>query len=296
MKRIREDKWLERVAKQLQIELRSGGKIRGLRLRKPRIQPTDTGGWTIVLGMMGDFWLDLWFDKFTGHEGRVFYAGVYAQERKEMDKLVKAAAKKWPPNNTFQDEDLEDSSIHRLKKPLRASDWDRAILELYDSEPPNCFFGFYHRMDGSPGRIQDRFVATAKGFFLDLLDILSQRTGGTPEEDHYPRTENRALVRRHLHRERDRFLPAVRKELDGYRCGICGFQFETLYGPLGAGFAEAHHKLPLASSNRARTSGIEDFLTVCANCHRMLHRMTGNPADIGKLRRIVGKNRSKTRR
>jgi hypothetical protein len=248
------------------------------------------------LGRIGDFWLDLWFDKFTGHEGRVFYAGVYAQDRKEVKKLVQAAEQEWPVEKTCRDEDLEEAPIQRLTKPLRAREWNQAILEIYGTEPSSFFFGFYHRMNGNPTQIQDRFVADAKGFFLDLLDILSQRTGTTNEEEHFPKIENRSLVARHLRRERNRFLASQRKERDGYRCGICGFQFETLYGPLGAGFAEAHHKLPLASSNRARTSGIEDFLTVCANCHRMLHRMTGNPADIGKLRRIVGKNRSKTRR
>jgi 5-methylcytosine-specific restriction protein A len=42
------------------------------------------------------------------------------------------------------------------------------------------------------------------------------------------------------------------------------------YGDLGAGFAECHHKLPLAAGER-RTL-LSDLAIVCANCHRMLHR------------------------
>jgi hypothetical protein len=33
------------------------------------------------------------------------------------------------------------------------------------------------------------------------------------------------------------------------------------------------------------------LITVCANCHRMLHRMNGVPTDIPKLRRMVNKQR-----
>ena len=34
-----------------------------------------------------------------------------------------------------------------------------------------------------------------------------------------------------------------------------------------------------------------DLVTVCGNCHRMLHRMDGKPDDIAKLKVIIRKNR-----
>ena len=34
-----------------------------------------------------------------------------------------------------------------------------------------------------------------------------------------------------------------------------------------------------------------DLVTVCGNCHRMLHRMDGKPDDIAKLKAIIRKNR-----
>lgn len=56
-------------------------------------------------------------------------------------------------------------------------------------------------------------------------------------------------------------------------CEICGFDFLETYGPVGDGFAEAHHKKSLAGSPRGgRVTTLDDFIVVCANCHRMLHR------------------------
>ncbi len=62
-------------------------------------------------------------------------------------------------------------------------------------------------------------------------------------------------------------------------CEVCGFDFLEAYGPIGAGFAEAHHKKSLAgSSSGGRITSLSDFVVVCANCHRMLHRTPDLPS------------------
>ena len=65
-----------------------------------------------------------------------------------------------------------------------------------------------------------------------------------------------------------------------------------MYGEkLGASYAEAHHKLALGKCPDQQATCIEDLITVCANCHRMLHRMDGLAGDIKKLTNIVKKHR-----
>lgn len=92
----------------------------------------------------------------------------------------------------------------------------------------------------------------------------------------------------HVTRERDEYLSAKRKERDEYRCQVCDFEFEKFYGPLSKPFAEAHHIVPLASLNGLVRLSIDDLRTVCANCHRMLHReYEGNPGDMDDLRARV---------
>ena len=67
-------------------------------------------------------------------------------------------------------------------------------------------------------------------------------------------------------------------------CEACGFDFEQVYGTLGATFAEAHHIVPIAKGEAIRT--IDDLAIVCSNCHRMLHR-SKEPIGIAELRRII---------
>ncbi|NMA14921.1 MAG: HNH endonuclease, partial [Clostridia bacterium] len=54
------------------------------------------------------------------------------------------------------------------------------------------------------------------------------------------------------------------------KCECCGFDFVEYYGPLGLGFMECHHKIPLAKGKRV--TKVTDLALVCSNCHRMLHK------------------------
>jgi 5-methylcytosine-specific restriction protein A len=59
---------------------------------------------------------------------------------------------------------------------------------------------------------------------------------------------------------------------------------------LGEGFIEVHHLYPISEGNRK--SSIEDVKTVCANCHRMLHK--GNKlTSIELLKEIVQEQKRK---
>lgn len=79
------------------------------------------------------------------------------------------------------------------------------------------------------------------------------------------------------------------KRVKGYICESCEFDFEATYGELGKGFIEAHHLQPfseLEPGQRRRLNLKNDFAVLCANCHRMAHRMD-DPADIKALRKLV---------
>lgn len=79
------------------------------------------------------------------------------------------------------------------------------------------------------------------------------------------------------HRRRESRL-RDQKIIDALRAGNlkcevpgCGFDFERVYGSIGAGFAEVHHRRGLARSGPTKTK-LTDLAIVCANCHRMIHR------------------------
>ena len=79
------------------------------------------------------------------------------------------------------------------------------------------------------------------------------------------------------------------KKVRGYTCEACGFNFQERYGELGLEYIEAHHLIPYSElkNGEKRTLDIaKDFVVLCANCHRMIHRME-LPSDLTALRKLV---------
>lgn len=97
-----------------------------------------------------------------------------------------------------------------------------------------------------------------------------------------------------LHKRFDRLggASAKVKNLKGYICEACGFDFEKTYGDLGKKFIEAHHLVPFARLEEDMSRALNlntDFAVLCSNCHRMIHRQW-DPSDIELLKRTIQKN------
>jgi hypothetical protein len=74
-------------------------------------------------------------------------------------------------------------------------------------------------------------------------------------------------------------------------------KFEKIFGEkIGKRFAEAHHLVPLSKLKHEIKTHLEDLITVCANCHRMLHKMNSERDDVQKLKRIVRQLAPKNKR
>jgi 5-methylcytosine-specific restriction protein A len=85
--------------------------------------------------------------------------------------------------------------------------------------------------------------------------------------------EGRRLLREHLIRERDPALVrAFKNQLSSFACSVCNFDFEDMYGRIGSGFVEAHHLEPIGFRAGSTPTSVHDFIPVCSNCHRMIHR------------------------
>lgn len=113
-----------------------------------------------------------------------------------------------------------------------------------------------------------------------------------PVEERDTRMRESGRFTWHLKRERNRKLAAEAKRIHGCACQVCGFDFEQVYGRVGAEYIEAHHVIPfhtLPEDDEVPLSPRNDFRVVCANCHRMLHRHP-YPA-IKKLRAVVKRRR-----
>jgi len=59
----------------------------------------------------------------------------------------------------------------------------------------------------------------------------------------------------------------------GYKCSICNFDFEKIYGKIGKNFIHVHHLKSLSEINeKYHINPIKDLRPVCPNCHAMLHK------------------------
>lgn len=121
----------------------------------------------------------------------------------------------------------------------------------------------------------------ARDSFADL--VISE-----DEESTFP--EGAESYKLHKKRERDSKIVVAAKarrfrDTQKLECEICATDFHLVYGELGLGFIEAHHKIPVAQLDGKTPTRVEDLAMVCSNCHRMLHRSGGRTVE--ELRKIV---------
>lgn len=58
----------------------------------------------------------------------------------------------------------------------------------------------------------------------------------------------------------------------GYKCSICDFDFEKVYGDIGKQYIHVHHIVPISRLGKDyNIDPVKDLRPVCPNCHAMLH-------------------------
>lgn len=272
------------------LKMRAGGTR--LRVRTPAgTAGTNTDGWSAVIGNLGKGQprLEIWFDRFHGYPQRKLYACLRSEKRPQILSITKRVARRLWPARTVTGNDTQDLKHLALVKRLARSELKSPILEKYFGG--RTFYGIYDSTRGPALHQSSYFCTRAVAFFEDVARALPDAKAEDEQRDIYPQLEKRKHVAAHLQRERSKLLAAECKIRDKYKCQACGFRFESAYGVLGAGFAEAHHLFPLGRLKTTVRTRIEDLKTVCANCHRMLHRMSGGRNDIQQLKAILAKRR-----
>jgi 5-methylcytosine-specific restriction endonuclease McrA len=236
----------------------------------------ETGGWYIHVAS----WepdrpaIALWLDKALGGNARHFWFGFWSNNKKQIASLFPDLPVHYRPIKKFTERDWQrKGQIYVFRNFPKIG---HPFCEYYADE-------FYFGMSDNSGQALDTWRATE---FIEGV-IVACDVQSDEDYSSYTSAEGRRQVRRHLVLERDRKLARMRKEKDGFRCQVCDLRFDERYGKIGYEFAEAHHIKPLAQLKRQTYSRLDDLITVCANCHRMLHKMNGERADIQELKTRV---------
>ena len=127
-----------------------------------------------------------------------------------------------------------------------------------------------------------------RGLLNAMVDIISGFEKESAEENFEGETEGHRhyVLSSRIERSARNRIEAIK--LHGYKCQVCGFDFESTYGELGRNYIEVHHVNPLAEQDGEHVVNPEtDLVCLCANCHRMIHRNRNEVLSVDELRNNI---------
>lgn len=164
--------------------------------------------------------------------------------------------------------------------------WDKVLLRA--TKAP---FELNEELDY--GDLALKYGQLMLGMVLSLADIVPLEDSSTGyKEGGEQLTLSKKYERNRLNRE----LCLLNK---GYKCSICGFDFQDFYGAMGQHFIHVHHIVPVSQIGPDYIiNPVKDLIPVCPNCHAMLHRKNPPylPEEIKAVveKELAKKNEKKT--
>jgi 5-methylcytosine-specific restriction endonuclease McrA len=292
---VRHRRWLRDAARRVAKLLREqrGTGIHVYPVRHIDTWETDTDGWAAGIGRLrqpGGGGLGIWLDGWWRFDSRRLSACFETTRDDRLRQIAEAGKSEFGPATTLRDSDYETSAagaalvgrlpLKILRRPIVEAYTKSGSLRFYTLCFPEAINYSVPAPESWIHRIALFFDRVARSDRFSERQLLTQ-------ESVYPDFPNRSRVVTHVQRERSSRHARDAKKRDKYVCRVCGFHFERFYGRIGAKFAEAHHVVPLSSKMAPATTRIDDLITVCSNCHAMLHKMKGRESDVEQLRSLL---------
>lgn len=112
-------------------------------------------------------------------------------------------------------------------------------------------------------------------------------------DDRFLQEEGGSMLTLSRRYERSRLNRKVAIEFHGRECNVCKFSFDGTYGSLSGGYVEIHHLVPVSQMQGPKPLDPRiDLVPLCANCHRMVHRVWP-PVSPERLRQIISSKDSR---
>ena len=164
-----------------------------------------------------------------------------------------------------------------------------------DYEAGNVYARFYDARDLPSEEVISSDLRSILELYekLRVSESLPIGTGATEDdEEDDPNLridEDLRKFRDHKRIERNQRLARKVKQIQGFTCKACGFDFSKVYMGIAKNrYIESHHLTPISELKGQRVSldPANDFSVLCANCHRMIHRFE-HPEDIEAFRKTL---------
>lgn len=157
--------------------------------------------------------------------------------------------------------------------------------------PDGLWWGFmiecWARIPAStPAEVEDSLVQVGVGALtLALSGLLADSDVSPPSTEALPEGASVTVQVNRYERSPVNRMRCINHY--GATCWVCDLSFEERYGPIGAGFIEVHHRVPLSSmGGEYDIDPIRDLVPLCSNCHSMAHRRTP-PYQPSELRQLL---------
>ena len=232
----------------------------------------------------GDHVLHIYHDRWPDgrSESRLCGRSVVQSPYREVEQEPPSPGP-WAGMSPYYRIDLTDYEPFSAALPLstiRGGYSEEIRQELKDAKPKYYPFNTH---GNSLRTVQGIYLARATAGLIRILHRALQLQEVVPEaadagiDPHDEYIEARRLTSERYFFARHPTLIKRAKERAGGICEVCGFNFSTKYGDLGAGYCEVHHLIPLSERSELEwtqnlRTRIEDVAVLCANCHRMVHR------------------------
>lgn len=156
----------------------------------------------------------------------------------------------------------------------------------------------YHRGKSGDSRIEglDMYI----GYLRNRTNSSTQSSStvsSMPKAKRVIKRSTPAYEGKHIEKETvviQRNRAERQKCVDHYKCTCvaCGLRMKDKYGELGDGVIEVHHLNPIhLFDDSHRVNYLEDLVTLCPNCHTMIHKLA-DPGDIEGLKQIIEENKA----
>jgi hypothetical protein len=283
-------KLLSRISSQVIEDLSQKMNDPWIKWQPVKVLRTDTFGWCSEIikfkNVPGS--IQLWLCRITNVNRPTLAVCYYHGNLSRVTEFAEVYTKRTKIMPQYTQKELQyigDDKI--LAKPLPLKMFNKPVLESYNTTNTSFLTIFLDdeiKLRVIPSTELIDKITGISGKLVGAMTAMQVKKNGLDDDTVAP--ENNPHLAEHMRRERSPKLARKAKLRDGYICQVCGFNFANIYGNWGRGIAEAHHKAPLAKRKQKKVvTKVKDLITVCANCHRVLHRMNGKPNDIAILQR-----------
>jgi 5-methylcytosine-specific restriction endonuclease McrA len=264
---------------------------RVVKIDKLKAWTTDTFGYYVEIfsfrRITGRGKIELWLDLWTNLNRPILCVCFWSSDLSRIYQIIETSFPDYNDDHPTKLKYFSNGNV--LAYPLAKKYFEKFLVEPYYTKYLTYYFTEKIGMRNATTKTFLTKVVKKTEFLIH--SIISALEIPAHDDSDFSALENRQIVKQHIQRERSRMLAEKVKKRDDYTCRVCGFNAFDFYGKHGIKVAEAHHVISLSKLKNKTKTTPADMITVCANCHRVLHRMEGNADDYKVLRRIIRKKR-----